>query len=205
MVDKETLDVLKTLVSVAGIIVSVMGLVAVVLAYFFVSPVISLGEETVLKNVDGSATIVAGVGASYDNVSAALGEVPVALDGSSTAFKSFSETEKKVAIVLNSLAGAGNASSSADAAVAGLDASSLDFENAGSAAANASAKIKVASVALKNSKLSLLKVERDLQEAKNEVKSIFGNLRSAMLLASALFALVFLVLLAYSLSNALGW
>lgn len=204
MVEKETMDVLKTLLSIAGIIVSVMGIVVTLLAYFFISPIISSGEETVLKQVEGGLLLVASVEQGYDNVSSALNEVPAALNVSSSVFKSYAGAATDAAAGMDALALL-NESISAPLrkSAESLRASSIEFNAASEGVLNSSKKVSGASAGLKTAKINFDKVERNLQDSKNELRTVFGNLKSALMLMTALLVLIFLALMAYSLSSAL--
>ena len=197
---KEAAEMTKTLMSVAGLVIGVIGIMVAVASYLLVSPLIDKGAEATLKQID-SAVIV--LDASENTV----GNLSTAMDPLSMAFKSAGDSLVEFSESLNSTAAAfeeistqvpADQRQSLVTAANDLRRSSSSMNATGSSFKTLYNSLKASSDAIKQERADISKSKRDVAKIKADVREIFASVKNVFLIAVVLFALIFLAVIAQS-------
>ncbi|MEM3555116.1 MAG: hypothetical protein QXF56_00095 [Candidatus Micrarchaeia archaeon] len=197
---------LKKGMGIAGVFFGVIGIVICIAAYLIVSPVIDRVEANFILTMEhasstvGSAhsSLVSGVGTlssmeeTYENISSAAGIVEEGCDELASSLRAVStELGRSGAVSESSLR---KLNSSADE----FSAASLKFRNAKLLFSSLSSSAKKLASEFNSTTNTFGSVRNDVEEAKENVKRVFGSLRVALLLITILTILVLLALICYS-------
>lgn len=202
---KEASELIKTLLSVAGIILSIVGIAASVLAYFLISPIITDAENAVIKQVDSATLILDSAEGMAANLSAAVEPFPSVFTSTGDSLVEMSGTLSATAAAFDELSTqvpTGQRQPLVTAAN-GLKRSAASLNLTGASYKEISGTVKAASDALKAERADISKSKRDIQKIKGDVRKVFGTLNNGLLILTALFILIFLGTLSLSIVSAL--
>jgi len=202
---KEAAEIIRTLLSVAGILLSIVGMALSVLAYFLITPIITDSESALLKQIDSAALLLDSAEGMASNLSAAVEPFPAVFTSTGDSLVEMSSTMSATATAFEELSTQVPSEQRQPLVTAAnnLKRSAASLNSTGSSYREISNTVKAASDSLKAERADISKIKRDMQKTKGDVRKVFGTLNNALLILTALFVLIFLGIMALSLISAL--
>lgn len=196
----------KTVISIFGILISVIGIVGTLLAYVLLAPSINGGQDVVMQEMLAVDVALGGVESFISNSSFQLDQGSLALAAASSAMSDSASAYQDTAVSLDAIANNTSdlsVSSPLKKAKESLIAASGKERDAANSLGSYSATMGQSSNALKKTRTDLAKVRRDLKGMTGNVQVMFDAIRNLFLAMTALMLLVLFVILSFSVSSAL--
>jgi len=203
----EILKDVKKLMGIAGIVFGGMGIIAAIVLYFIISPIVDRTGASVVLSLDHVSSAVDDASASFDSASASVSSLSEFSDNVSASFQSLEEGSGNFSSSLKSLStGLGSLPVSVPrSSLEQLNNSADSFSQFASQLQETQASLSTLSSSTKElssnlnaTRDSISSAKGDMEETKANINRAIAGIKLALLVITVMEILLFLALMSYS-------